>query len=109
MEAVWGTDYDMFADNIYERPNCPECDAPIRWNDETGGYSCVCCGKAVEVSDPKMKKWLEERAETKTDVTDCFFCNARASMKNHYRRNPVTMEWEVICGRCEKCGARYMV
>lgn len=118
MEAIWGTDYDYRTDAIYERPVCPECKEPIGV-DEDGKYHCYSCGEVVEVKDQSMIEWLEKRNETKVEYADCHIftskngattgCGGKGTVETHYMRNPVTLKWQIMGGRCKKCGMRYIV
>lgn len=118
MKAVWGIDYDMRTDSCYSVPACPECQEPIRMCDD-GKYHCFCCGEIVEVDDPEMIKWFKDRSETKTEYTDCpkittkdgktLGCGGVGTVETHYRKNPVTKKWQVMGGKCSKCGMSFIV
>lgn len=109
MKAVWGSDYDLHNDKCNKCPACPECREPI-FLYEDKQYHCVSCGKVVEVEDPKMLKWFEEREGTKTEMEDCFLgCGGKKCVEVHYRKNRVTLEWQTMGGHCTKCGMKFMV
>ena len=121
-KAIWGTDYDMHEDKCYKCPACPECREPV-FLYEDNKYHCVSCGKVVEVKDPKMLKWFEEREGTKIEMEDCFSeevelkngqkikmgCGGKKCVEVHYRKNPVTLEWETMGGHCTKCDMKFIV
>lgn len=120
MKAIWGSDYDMHTDKCYECPCCPKCKEPIFLHGDK--YYCVSCGKEVEPTE-EMFIWLSERAEEKTEMEDCFpkeielkdgtkikmGCGEKKCVEVHYRRNPVTLEWETMGGKCTKCGMSFIV
>lgn len=107
MKAIWDIDYDMQQDKCYDRPCCPECNAPIgKYKD--GLYHCYSCGEVVDVTNPDMINWLRVREETKTEYSDCV-CGGKNCMETHYTRNPITLKWQVMGGQCSKCGMRFMV
>ena len=108
MKAIWGNDYDLLSDSCFERPMCPECEAPILKRDDK--YHCVCCGNEVDVTDEKMLEWLKLREETKVETEDCHFgCKGKNCVRVVYRRNPVTLEWITAYGVCTKCNTRFIV
>lgn len=118
MRAVWGIGYDFHADKRYNLPCCPECEEPIgKFLDDE--YRCYSCGEVVEVTDEKMKEWLKIRGETKTEYHDCLKlvldggvtlgCDGKNCVETHYRRNPVTLEWQVMGSVCKNCGMRSIV
>ena len=117
MVAVWGMDYDYRTDKCYDRPMCPECNAPvIRFKD--GKYKCVSCRQPVEVIDAEMLKWLAKREEEKIEYEDCpqwrhdgyvYGCGGKGTVETHYVRNNVTLEWQTAWGECSKCGMRFIV
>ena len=127
LEAVWGHDYDLHHDQIYKRPCCPKCLAPIIKNAD-GKYACVSCGKVCSVDD-KMLEWLKEREDIKVEYVDChevkkrkgtmawlksvdsviMGCGGKKCMKVTYVKDPITLEWRTAMGVCEKCGARFIV
>lgn len=120
MKAVWVIDYDFRADKCYNAPGCPECREPIGRMFGDGKYYCFSCGEEVEVTDSEMIEWLNIREETKTEYMDCpkittidgnhtSGCGGEKCVETHYRRNPVTLEWEVMGGHCSKCGMRFIV
>ena len=117
MKAIWGMDYDYRTDRCYNRPMCPECDAPvIRFED--GNYKCVSCKRKIHITDPEMLKWLSEREETKVEMHDCprikldngvYGCGEKACVETHFIRNNVTLEWQIAWGECKRCGMRFIV
>jgi len=118
LKAVWGIDYDMHTDSCYSVPACPVCKEPI-FVYEDGNYHCASCFEIVEVDDPDMIKWFEERSETKTEYEDCpkfttkdgrtIGCGGKGTVETYYRRNPVTKKWQVMGGKCSKCGMSFIV
>ena len=118
MKAKWIRDYDHISDKCYDRPGCPKCEAPVG-KDEDEKYHCFSCGKEVEVTDPDMIRWLEERSEEKVEMEDCpeftttngrtYGCGGKGCVETHYVRNHVTMEWQTAWGECKNCGARFIV
>ena len=123
MKAIWGLDYDFREDKCYERPSCPECAEPIGKVGDDDNYYCYSCGKKVEVDDPKMLEWFKIRRETKVGITDCFpekvemkngeiiklGCGGKQCVETHYMRNPITLKWQVMGGKCKNCGMEYIV
>lgn len=123
LQAKWGMDYDMHEDKCYKIPVCPLCEAPFGKIYDDDEYHCFSCGKIIEVDDPRMKEWIAEREGTKTELEDCFpakvkmkngevikmGCGGKKCMEVHYRKNPVTLKWEQMGGKCKKCGKRYIV
>ncbi len=117
MNAVWGMDYDHITDKCYNRPVCPECDAPVvRF--ESGQYKCISCRNPVMVTNLEMLKWLADREEEKVEMQDCpkieaegcsYGCGGKACVETHYVRNAVTLEWQVAWGECRNCGMRFIV
>ena len=120
MQAIWDNDYDYQSDSIYKRPCCPECREPIGL-DGSNQYRCYNCGEVVEVTDPEMLKWFEDRAEIKYEYQDCprlpiddegeefMGCGGKDTMKVMYVRNNATLEWQEAQGKCEKCGLSFIV
>lgn len=108
MKATWGLDYDYRSDKNYKRPVCPECEVQIV-KDSDGQYTCLNCGKTIEVDDPVMIEWFKLREETKTDLRNCFCCGGKKCVKTLYVRNPVTLRWETASGTCSKCNSRFIV
>ena len=116
MKAVWSIDYDYIADKCYNSPQCPKCLAPVWGEDER--YLCISCGEEVEV-DKEMKRWIDERSETKVDTKDCpritldngkvFGCGGKNCVEAHYVRNPVTLNWQLAYSTCKNCGGNVMV
>lgn len=123
LKAVWGLDYDWRKDKCFKRPMCPVCDAPFGKIADDNEYHCFSCGRIIEVDDPDMKKWIADREGTKTEMHDCFpesietedgevikmGCGGKGCMKIYYHKNPVTLKWEEMGGKCEKCGVEFMV
>lgn len=107
--AVWGSDYDAHEDECYDRPVCPECKEPFSL--ET--LRCFSCGRAISVDDPAMVKWIDDRKGSKVEMEDCWNeplgCGGKACVETHYLKNPVTLEWRVAWGVCNKCGRRFIV
>lgn len=119
MNAIWGLDYDLHMDKCYKRPCCPECEAPI-FKDEKGAYRCVNCQHVIKIIDDDMMTWLKVREETKVELEDCpkittkdgkhlSGCGGKKCMEVHYRRNPITLEWQQAYGQCRKCETRFIV
>lgn len=110
-KAIWVEDYDYKTDSIYTAVGCPYCEERLLKGDE--GYYCPCCGNDIEVDDKDMIKWLEDREETKVELGECHKelggCGGKDTSETHYRRNPVTMKWEVAWGVCRQCGRRFIV
>ena len=106
MKAIWDIDYDMKQDSCYDRPCCPECHAPIG-KYEDGLYHCFSCGEVVDI-EPDMIKWFADREQTKTETMLCMKCGKK-SMKIHYMKNPITLEWQTLGGQCSECGMRFIV
>lgn len=119
MKAIWSDEYDFLTDSIYKRPCCPKCIEPIY--KEVDRYLCISCGEVVEVTDPEMLKWFEDRAEVKYEYQDCprlpineegnefMGCGGKGTMKVKYVRNNATLEWQKAQGKCEKCGMSFIV
>ena len=111
MKAKWGIDYDMHEDKCYKCPACPECGEPVYLYDDNN-YHCVSCGIIVEI-DEEMKGWFAKRSETKIEMGDCFpdgmGCGGKNCVEIHYRRNPVTLEWQTAFGHCTKCDMKFIV
>ena len=110
--AVWGEDYDWRTDKIYKCPCCPECEEQIRKGDDKI-YRCYSCGNVVSVTDKEMTDWFAVREAIKVEYRDCHKlladdimsgCGGKNCVKIHYRRNPVTLRWEFVWSKCEKCG-----
>ena len=117
MKAEWGMDYDHVTDKCYERPVCPECDAPVIKFDD-GKYRCVSCRNVIDVDDEQMLKWLTDREDTKVEMKDCpkfesnghtYGCGGKNTVETHYIRNNVTLKWQVAWGECTQCHMRFMV
>lgn len=116
-QAVWITEYDYITDKLYKCPGCPDCEEQIgRFRNV---YKCYNCGTVVNVDDKAMKEWFKLREETKTEYGDCvvikvnddlsFGCGGKNCVKKHFRRNPVTLEWQMSGAKCEKCGNTIIV
>ena len=118
MPPMRGTEYDMPNDRCYKCPNCPKCKVPI-WKYEDEQYHCLSCGEIVEI-DEEMREWFTVREETKIEIKDCphfeladgshsMGCGGKNCVETHYGRNPVTLEWQVLGGKCRKCGMSFLV
>lgn len=105
MEAIWDSDYDSRTDSIYKRPCCPECREPIY--KEVDRYLCISCGEEVEVTDPEMLKWFNDRSLIKYVYQECRRCGGTTKVK--YVRNSATLEWQEAQGKCEECGMSFIV
>jgi DNA-directed RNA polymerase subunit RPC12/RpoP len=55
-----------------------------------------------------MIEWFAEREQTKTETMLCMKCGKK-SMKTHYMKNPITLEWQNMGGQCSECGMRFIV
>lgn len=110
LKAKWGMDYDHTVDKCYDRPMCPECDAPVVKH-KSGEYRCVSCHRFVKIEDPEMLKWLTDREGEKVEMHDCFspYCDGKKCLETHLVRNNVTLEWQTAWGECKKCGMRFIV
>ena len=106
-KAEWHIDYDMHTDKCFERPQCPECIAPI-YEYEEDEFKCISCGEIMEL-DNDMIKWVRERAGTKIEMDDCFNCNGTKCVETHYVKNDVTLKWQTAWGVCKNCGRRFIV
>ena len=119
-KAKWLTDYDMHNDKCFDRPQCPECYAPILEHDE-GEFRCISCGEQFEL-DEKMIEWVRERQGSKVEMGDCpagefehkgkkikLGCGGKGCVETHYIKNDITLEWQVAWGECKKCGRRFIV
>lgn len=105
-QAVWITEYDYITDKLYKCPGCPDCKEQIgRFRNV---YKCYNCGTAVNVDDKAMKEWFYRQEEIKTEYGDCA-CGGKNCVTIHYRRNPVTLEWQISCSKCKKCGITVIV
>lgn len=120
IKAKWLTDYDMHNDKCFDRPQCPECIAPVH-EYERDEFRCISCHELIEL-DEDMKEWVRSRAETKVEMEDCpdyefehkgkkikMGCGGTACVETHYVRNPITLAWQVAWGRCTKCDSRFIV
>jgi DNA-directed RNA polymerase subunit RPC12/RpoP len=119
MQAIWDNDYDSRTDSIYKRPCCPECGEPILLFGDA--YHCVSCGEKVEVTNPEMEKWFDDRAEIRYEQKDCprmplddegkefMGCGGKGTLRVLYVRNKATLEWQEAQGECEKCGLKFIV
>lgn len=112
MKAVWDNDYDYRTDSIYKRPCCPECREPIGL-DGSDKYRCYNCGEVVEVTDPEMLKWFEDRKAVMYVNEDCprrlKHRGSKGTMRVMYVKNNVTLKWQKACGKCQECGLSFMV
>lgn len=113
LKGIWVNEYDFHTDKMYKCPGCPECREPA-FRHEDGLFYCASCGIDIEFDD-EMLKWYADREEIKIEMRDCIKlsdtigCGGKKCMETHYRRNPVTMEWETAGGRCLNCGTRFIV
>lgn len=117
MKAVWSMDYDYHTDETYNRPSCPECQAPVGKEDD-GKFYCYSCGGEVIVEDADMLQWLTEMDEERVEMRDCprfevdgmtFGCGGIKCRETHYHRNPVSRKWQTAWSQCKNCGARTIV
>lgn len=119
-KAEWKTDYDYRTDKCFDRPQCPECYAPI-FEHEVGKFRCVSCDQEFELDD-KMKEWVRSRSGTKIEMEDCpdyefehkgkkikMGCGGKGCVETHYIKNDVTLEWQAAWGVCKNCGGRFIV
>ncbi len=119
-KAVWAIDYLMHNDKCFDRPSCPDCKEPI-FKNEDGKYHCICCSKVV-TPDEKQLEWLKLREERKVEIQDCpehefefkgekikMGCGGKDCVEVHFRRNPITLEWQTAWGVCNNCGKRFIV
>lgn len=106
MKAIWDEDYDSRTDSIYKRPCCPECREPIGLYGKDK-YRCYNCGEVVEVTDPEMRKWFNDRSLIKYVYQECRGCGG--TMKVMYVRNNATLEWQAAQGKCAECGLSFIV
>lgn len=119
-KAEWHLDYDMHNDACFDRPQCPECIAPI-YEYSQNEFKCISCGELMELDD-SMKEWIRSRAGEKVvmeDCPDCEFefkgkkikmgCGGKACVETHYVKNKVTLEWQTAFGKCSKCGRSFIV
>lgn len=107
MKAEWIVEYDLQTDSTYRCPGCVKCYAPV-FKMTDGKYRCVSCRERAELDD-EMKAFLEEREETKVEMSGCISCGGKMCVEIHYRKNPVTMKWQVAYGGCRACGSRFIV
>lgn len=107
-KAKWITDYDVRSDKCFKCPGCEECMAPVGLSDDDDKYYCLSCGEEFELDD-NMRKWIEDRRETKTETKDCIWCGGKNCDTIRFRRNPISLEWQATCGECSKCGVRWMI
>ena len=103
MLAAWILDYDHVTDTCYNRPGCPECQAPVG----SDGI-CFSCQKKYELDDAMMV-WLNATNEEKVEKGDCIKCGGKGTMEKHFIRNAVTLEWQTAYGHCDKCGMKFIV
>ena len=107
-KAAWIIDYDMYEDKTYQRPGCPDCNAPMG-EKEDGKYYCFSCGQELSVEDEKMLAWYEEMSELHIEYEDCLWCDGKKSVKLWQRRNPVSKKWQTAHGECSICGTSFIV
>lgn len=105
-KAVWLEQYDWRSNKIYLRPCCPDCGEPIIYSGSK--YVCMLCKEPVQVDD-KMKEYISKVSEVKIDWQNCLKCGNKNCVETYYHRNPVTMEWETVHGKCVECGCRFIV
>ena len=111
-KAIWGIDLDIQEDKLYRRPVCPVCKDPIgRLCREIGDnhYYCYSCRERVVISDPKMRRWLKVREQTKVTITTCLNCEQKTCVTKFYKDPINPRKWRVACGSCTSCGARFIV
>ena len=111
-KAVWGIDYDVREDKIYDRPVCPDCKDPIGRRLAAEGdrrYYCYSCGERVVISDPKMRRWLKVREQKKIAITTCLNCEKKTCVTQYYKDPIYPRRWRVAWGECTSCGARFIV
>lgn len=116
MKAEWILEYDLYEDKNYNRPGCPRCMAPVLLR-EDGKYRCISCKQEYEL-DPDMIEWIKKRSEAQIRMEDCeiweiegtkYGCDGKGCVEAHYRRNPVTMNWQFAYSVCKKCGRKIIV
>lgn len=109
-KAIWTMDYDIREDTMYDHPGCPDCETPIKkYKDE---FLCVSCGNRVKVEDPEMIKWFADRDGSRTENWDCTIphgCGHKGTLEVTYEKNPVTLKWQIMGGKCKHCGIRLVV
>ena len=101
MKAKWIMDYDHVTDDIYKRPGCADCQAPVGMDGK-----CFSCGKKYKLTDD-MKAWMDEMSGEKVEIGECIKCGG--VMEMHLIRNPVSGTWQVGYGHCDKCGMKFIV
>lgn len=119
-KAKWLTDYDMHNDKCFDRPQCPDCYAPILEHD-AGEFRCVSCGELFEL-DESMTEWVRSRQGSKITFEDCpdyefefkgekikMGCGGTGCVETHYIKNDVTLKWQVAWGVCKNCGRKFIV
>ena len=106
--AEWITDYDMHTDSTYKRPGCPKCYAPVGDGEGNGKYICLSCRKEYELT-PEMEAWIREREGTRTEIRDCLSCGSKGAVEMHFRKNPKTLQWQTMGGKCRRCGMKFVV
>lgn len=107
LNAVWSKDYDMHNDKCYDRPQCPECFAPVGKTIDDK-YRCYSCHKICKL-DQKMIDWIAKREGEKVEMRDCFRCGGIGTSEDHFVKNNITLEWQTAWGICKKCGMRFIV
>jgi hypothetical protein len=61
-----------------------------------------------------MLEWFKIRRETRVRMPDCFpvemkGCGGKKCVETHYMRNPITLKWQVMGGKCKKCGMEFII
>lgn len=120
MKAEWISEYDMHTDSAYKCPGCRKCYAPVFKMDDDK-YHCCSCGEEAELDDD-MREYFGEREETKTEIQNCdkiewddknghhsIGCGGKDCVEVHYKKNPVTLKWQAMGGKCSKCGTRFII
>lgn len=115
-KAAWSINYDRHTDQCYECPCCDDCKEPVIKDGDN--YICIECGEVVNVDD-KMREWLKIHEEIKVEYRDCLpkikidgfelGCGGKNCVEANYRRNPVTLEWQLMWSRCKQCDRRIIV
>ena len=119
-KAQWRIDYDMHNDKCFDRPQCPECIAPVH-EYETNVFKYISCHEVIELDD-KMKEWVRDRAGEKIVMEDCpdfefehdgetikMGCGGKECVETHYIKNDITLKWQTAWGVCKNCGRRFIV
>lgn len=107
MKIGWITEYDMPTDKTYKCPGCLDCYAPI-FRMHTGEFRCISCGGEADVDD-EMKEFIDQRSGAKIETRDCPRCGGKLCFEELYHKNPVTLDWQLSCGKCRKCEIKIIV